>query len=98
MSNLHESPNLHSLPHHLPTTLTLKIDGMTCAGCATHVQKALSDVPGVIAAQVPGWQSGKAIVRVKKGVSIEALIRAVEEAGYHASLPEFLAAPAPPPA
>jgi len=84
-----------------PTTLTLKIDGMTCAGCATHVQKALSDVPGVVAAQVPGWQSGKALVKIEPGVPMEALAASVAAAGYRATLPEPPqpeAAPASPPA
>ncbi len=71
-----------------PDTLTLKIDGMTCPGCASHIREALASVPGVIAVQVPGWQSGKAIIRIDNGVERAALIQAVEAAGYRTSLPE----------
>ena len=35
-----------------PTTLTLPITGMTCAGCARRVETALSEAPGVSAASV----------------------------------------------
>ena len=79
-----------------PDTLTLEIKGMTCTGCATHIQKALTSVPGVIAAQVPGWQSGKAIVRVQNDVPVDALLQAVAEAGYQATLPEAVAEPPAP--
>ncbi len=72
----------------MTNTITLKIDGMTCGGCAAHVQEALARVPGVLAAQAPGGKSGNAIVRAENGVSVDVLIRAVEEAGYRASLPE----------
>ncbi len=75
-----------------PRSLTLNIEGMTCPGCAAHVQEALARAPGVIAAQVPGWQSGKAIVRMKEDARVEDLIRAVEEAGYRAVRPEPAAA------
>ncbi len=80
----------------MPNTLTLEIKGMTCTGCATHIQKALTSVPGVIAAQAPGWQSGKAIVRVQNDVPVDALLQAVAEAGYQVSLPEVVAEPSAP--
>ncbi|HEY80015.1 MAG TPA: hypothetical protein EYP25_11035 [Anaerolineae bacterium] len=40
------------------TNLTLRIEGMTCPGCAAHAPKALARAPGVIAVQIPGWRSG----------------------------------------
>lgn len=30
--------------------ITLRIDGMTCAGCAARIEKALGAVPGVLSA------------------------------------------------
>jgi copper chaperone CopZ len=42
--------------------LELRIEGMTCAHCARTIEQALMRVPGVERAQVPGWQSGRAVV------------------------------------
>ncbi len=66
------------------SVLELKIEGMTCASCATHVEKALRSVPGVSNARVPGWKSGKATVELAEKVPVEDLTRAVTAAGYRA--------------
>ena len=55
---------------------------MTCNSCADHVTRALRGVPGVIAVEVPGWQSARAELVASADVSDEALIQAVEAAGY----------------
>ena len=67
----------------------LSVQGMTCDACAAHVEAALQSVEGVRAAQVPGWRSGRAVVTFASpgGVAPEALIRAVNEAGYKAEAP-----------
>lgn len=63
-------------------TLELPISGMECAECASHVQKALANVPGVESAQVL-LSSEKAIVRLDPSMAnTAALHRAVESAGY----------------
>ena len=36
----------------MPSTLTLSIEGMTCASCAARIEKALAAVPGVTGAEV----------------------------------------------
>ena len=36
----------------MSSTLTLSIEGMTCASCAGRVEKALKAVPGVTGAEV----------------------------------------------
>lgn len=59
------------------------IGGMTCAGCVNTVQKALLNSEGVISADV-NFASHTAQV-VTKGSS-DALIKAVENSGYHANL------------
>ncbi len=64
----------------------LDVQGMTCDSCALHVTQALQSVPGVEQVQVPGWQSGKAIVVAVPGFNLEALQRAVAQAGYHAGV------------
>lgn len=61
------------------STITYKIEGMTCGGCARHVEKALKAVAGVtgVATDVP---RGTATVDGEAGE--EALAVSVAEAGY----------------
>jgi mercuric reductase len=65
--------------------IDLEIQGMTCNNCATHVQHALSEIPGVLEVNLPGWQVGRARVIVEETVESQALIQAVQQAGYQAS-------------
>lgn len=62
--------------------VTLRVEGMTCDGCARHVTEALKNVSGVEEAQVPGWRSGQATVIAESGVTDEDLMHAVSNAGY----------------
>jgi len=63
----------------------LQIEGMTCAGCSQAVERALSRVPGVETATV-NLLTGEARVRHTDPVSTEALLTAVDAAGYKAAL------------
>lgn len=65
----------------------LKITGMTCAACATHVQRALEQVSGVRSAAVR-YADGSAQVTAEAAVPADRLIAAVEGAGYGAALAE----------
>lgn len=57
----------------------LAVSGMTCSGCAGAVTRALTAVPGVVAAQVD-LAAGRATVT---GTARAAeLIRAVQDAGF----------------
>ncbi len=64
----------------------LRVEGMTCDGCVTHVTRALEQVPGVISVHVPGWEAGRAEVVATPEVTNEALTRAIEEAGYRGAV------------
>jgi mercuric reductase len=68
--------------------ITLDVQGMTCDGCAAHVEKALGAVAGVEEAQVPSWRSGRATVVSGLHVPDEALLRSVEDLGYRALVRE----------
>ena len=68
--------------------MTLQVEGMTCVGCARHVTRALEAVPGVEEARVPTWQAGLAQVVAGSDLSEEALLIAVEAAGYRALVRE----------
>ena len=66
-------------------TFDLPIAGMSCAGCAGRVERALGKVPGVSSASV-NLASEKAHVVVLQGTPAAGLIAAVQAAGYQARL------------
>jgi Cu+-exporting ATPase len=78
------------------TTLALDIGGMTCAACATRVEKSLRKVDGVADAGV-NLATEVANVRIAPGaVRVSELIAAVEAAGYEARVHADAASGAPP--
>ena len=69
----------------LPVALELEIGGMTCASCATRVERKLNKLPGVAA--TVNYATEKARVQVPDDLEVDAIIAAVEAAGYTAALP-----------
>ncbi len=65
--------------------ITLSIQGMTCSSCVVHIQKALKKVPGVRTARV-SYERKKADVAASKDVLPDALVKAIENEGYHARM------------
>jgi copper chaperone len=64
------------------TTVTLKVDGMSCGGCVASVTRVLSALPGVSEAAV-SLQAGTAQVTFDEArTNPQALRAAVEKAGY----------------
>ena len=63
----------------------LHVEGMMCAHCKAHVEKALLGVPGVTAAEAD-VENKRAVVKYEGAVSDEALVSAVKEAGYEAKM------------
>ena len=63
--------------------VTLSVTGMTCASCVRRVERALSRVEGVETAAV-NFAAETARVTLGAPVPVDALIEAVEKAGYHA--------------
>jgi Cu+-exporting ATPase len=70
----------------------LVIGGMTCASCAARIEKRLNRLDGVSA--TVNYATEKARVTYADGVGTDALVAAVEKAGYTARLPEPPRAPA----
>jgi copper chaperone CopZ len=65
-------------------TVSLEITGMTCGHCVAAVDRALKQVPGVSAAKV---EIGRATVIVDpETATTEAIVDAVEDAGYAATV------------
>ncbi len=64
------------------TTVVLRIDGMSCAGCAAAVERALSGVDGVVSASVD-VAAKEAHVQYRPGTAgRDDLVGAVRSAGY----------------
>lgn len=62
-------------------TTTLKVEGMSCAHCVSHVKEALSEIVGVTAVQVT-LENGQVVVEHADSVTHDAMKDAIEEAGY----------------
>ena len=67
------------------TDVDLDITGMTCASCATRVERKLNKLPGVEA--TVNFATEKARVHAESPVAVEELIAAIEQAGYGATVP-----------
>ncbi|MGI8691267.1 MAG: heavy metal translocating P-type ATPase [Thermomicrobiales bacterium] len=67
-----------------PLAANLAIAGMTCASCVRRVERALTKVPGVEAASV-NLATERASVTLGGQATINDLLTAVENAGYHAT-------------
>jgi len=71
----------------IPKTVTLDVEGMSCAACQSHIEKALRDTEGVSDASVNLMTRTARIVYQPDVTRIDSLVEAVREAGYDASLP-----------
>ena len=69
-----------------PERVHLDIDGMTCASCATRVEKKLSKVEGVEISAVNYATEEATVVYDPAQVEVDDLIEAVSAAGYSAHL------------
>lgn len=64
-------------------TISLSIEGMTCAACVIHVEHALNDVTGVGVARV-NLATEKAVIELDDEITPDLLAAAVKDAGYGA--------------
>jgi len=64
--------------------LKLKVQGMTCGHCVMHVKQAIAKVPGVQGPVEVSLEKGEALVN--GAPSVEAVLAAVVEEGYTATL------------
>ncbi|NIA29910.1 MAG: mercuric transport protein MerTP [Actinobacteria bacterium] len=62
--------------------VNLKINGMTCTGCETNINKAVSKVSGIIKVK-SDYKTGSAVVRFDSSkASVAEIVNAVNAAGY----------------
>jgi Cu+-exporting ATPase len=66
--------------------IDLQVTGMTCASCATRIERRLTRVPGVVA--TVNYATETAHVEPPAGVTREQLVAVVEAAGYGVRGPE----------
>ena len=64
------------------TTITLKIQGMTCNHCVMRVTKALKAIPGVQKADVDLQKAEAAVSFDEKQANMSTFSAAVADAGY----------------
>ena len=66
--------------------LNLKLRGMSCAGCAGNIEKSILKVTGVTECQVNFGAEQATVQYNPRQTSPEKIQKAVEDAGYHASV------------
>ena len=69
------------------TTMTLKIDGMYCDGCAARIQSLLSKQAGVRAATVSYADGAARLDFNPQSVNEDRLIEVIELAGFSVPAP-----------
>ena len=68
----------------MDTRVELKIDGMSCQACVNSLMKKLSGVTGVSSATVD-LAAGKATVQHNATATVDDLIAAAGQLGFHAA-------------
>ena len=78
---------MNKAAHHI-STLTLPVEGMTCASCVARVEKSLKKIDGVEIANVNLATEAVALSFDPEKTSLDVLAKAVEGAGYRLAVPE----------
>jgi len=68
-------------------TVTIPIEGMSCAACAARVKKTLKEIPGVQAVELNLERRNAQVRYLDSGVSPERLVTAINQLGYKAGTP-----------
>jgi len=69
---------------HVVATIDLAVTGMTCASCVARVEKKINKVPGATA--TVNLATERALVELTDDVDAAEIVRAVEAAGYGATV------------
>lgn len=68
-----------------PVVLAFAVTGMHCASCGMLIDDTVEDVPGVRRSETDS-RRGRTVVRADASTSAAAIVAAIVEAGYSATL------------
>lgn len=73
-------------------TITVGVQGMTCAHCVNHVTQEVSAIPGVtdVSVELVNGGTSQVTITATEPISDEAIAAAVDEAGYTVAPPRSL--------
>lgn len=75
-----------ALKENSTQAVTLGVEGMTCAACQAHVERALRETPGVTSASVNLMTHSARVEFEPAAGRLESMFQAVRDAGYDVSL------------
>lgn len=64
------------------TTIRIPVEGMSCHGCVSSVEKALARLPGVEEAKAELSPGGVTVRYDPARIGVLALVEGIDEAGY----------------
>ncbi len=65
-------------------TVVIAVEGMTCEGCATHINETLKKLNGVVSAEASYPNKNVKVVYNPKKITLEQIKKAINEIGYKA--------------
>ena len=65
-------------------TVVIAVEGMTCEGCATHINETLKKLNGVVSAEASFPNKNVKVIFNPKQITLEQIKRAIDEIGYKA--------------
>ena len=65
-------------------TAIIEVEGMTCEGCAVHINETLKKLKGIISAEANYPQKNVKVVYNPKQITLEQIKKAIDEIGYKA--------------
>ncbi len=83
---------VEALGYHVQTeTVTIPIQGMSCASCVDKIQRSLAQQEGVVSASVNLALESATVTYVPQVVEIQNLVEAIRAVGYEPRLPDLSA-------
>jgi Cu+-exporting ATPase len=66
-------------------TVTLDLEGMTCAACAARIERVISKNESIESVSV-NFPLKKAVIKYQKNLNVDALIKKISSIGYSATV------------
>ena len=65
-------------------TVVIDVEGMTCEGCAVHINETLKKLRGIVFAEANYPKKNVTVVFNPKQITLEQIKKAIDENGYKA--------------